>query len=506
MTTRSAAKTRRVLLVEGNPRNAELVEHVLVSGGHERIVHAASLGDAAKVIASSPVDVVLLGLGLPDVPDSEVVQALQACSPGVPLVVLTGSHDESVAHPCIAAGALDYLVRSELREDTLRWAIGYAVARAKESAERRRTDALQERLFAIMNSSSDAIICSTPDGIVTSWNRGAEAIFGYAEGEALGRPMHDVIRHVEGSAATEGGEHPISESRMRAAVPVAEEHDQLRKDGSKVTLSVVASDLRDADGAVVGITAICRDITEVVAISEELRRRNGELLARDEQMRALAARLNAIREDERTHISREIHDELGQLLTGVKLDLRWVSARLGQGHRLGADPLAARIAEAEKLVDRTVATVQRIALDLRPSALDALGLLAALRDEARRFAARSGIRVDVDVVGTPRPSPDVATELFRILQELLTNVARHAKAHVARVVLEETDEAWSLSVEDDGVGMRDKLGRPGSLGLLGIKERARALGGEATWRQGRERGTLASVRIPQADVGSKKAG
>jgi len=225
------------------------------------------------------------------------------------------------------------------------------------------------------------------------------------------------------------------------------------------------------------------------------------LLQSHQQLRALALRVEAIREDERTAISREVHDELGQMLSGLKMDLRWVAKRLGNDIAVQqAAPLRDRLDEAAKLADETIATVQRIATELRPGALDTLGLLDALRDEARRFENRAGIAVQLDLPPVQVPSRRARdTAFFRIFQELLTNVARHSQAAQVRVRLTHDEAGMTLEVEDDGIGITsDALDRANSLGLLGISERAAALGGRFEIHRGVPGGTIARVTIPEA--------
>jgi signal transduction histidine kinase len=272
---------------------------------------------------------------------------------------------------------------------------------------------------------------------------------------------------------------------------------RLRKDESLCALWVTASRLDDAAEHPEALAAICRDVTDAKRRDEELRQRNEELLARDEQMRALTARLNAIREAERTRISREVHDELGQLLTGIKMDLRWMYRRAAPDGTNPMPHIAAKLKDAEQLVDTTIESVQRLALELRPSALDALGLAAAVRDEARRFEQRAGIRTEARVSADLRPGDAVATSVFRVLQELLTNVARHAQASVVSIDLFADGSQLVLRVQDDGIGVEPgTLGRPTALGLVGVSERAHEHGGDFQLEGSPGTGTVATVRVP----------
>jgi len=243
---------------------------------------------------------------------------------------------------------------------------------------------------------------------------------------------------------------------------------------------------------------------QLAATVAELQRNHKALIQHDVQMRALARRLNAVREDERTQIARAIHDELGQSLTGLKLDLRWVTQKIAAD----APPpvITARLADAERLVESTIITVQRLAIELRPAVLDTLGLPAAIRDEGRRFEARSGVTAQIAVQRATEPGPEVATGLFRIYQELLTNVARHARASRVDIELTDTGDGWTLRVEDDGIGITsDAEQRRSSLGLLGMRERVVALGGTLAFERGPVQGTIATVHVPRAATSREHA-
>jgi two-component system sensor histidine kinase UhpB len=166
-----------------------------------------------------------------------------------------------------------------------------------------------------------------------------------------------------------------------------------------------------------------------------------------------------------------------------------------------ADQVLGKLDEAEALVDSTIGSVQRIANELRPSALDSLGLASAVRDEARRFSERAGIGCEVHVDGTVQPPPQVSTAFFRILQELLTNVARHARAHHVIVTLSAREHDWRMEVADDGRGIdADDAGRHDALGLLGMSERATAVGGQFQVGPASTGGTLARVTVPHEPV------
>jgi len=215
-----------------------------------------------------------------------------------------------------------------------------------------------------------------------------------------------------------------------------------------------------------------------------------ERRALDEQLRAFAARLDAIREDERTSIARDIHDQLGQALTALKLDVGWLERRVSE------PALTAKLAEMGRATDDILRTVRRVSADLRPGILDAIGLAAAIEWQAEEFQRTTGTVVRVRAeIGDLRLDRDLATTVFRIFQESLTNISRHARAHEVEVALTRDQSKLRLEVTDDGVGIPDvKPSR--TLGLLGMHERARSLGGECTIRRRNQRGTVVSLTVP----------
>lgn len=235
----------------------------------------------------------------------------------------------------------------------------------------------------------------------------------------------------------------------------------------------------------------------------ERRRAQEQLRESHEQLRALSVYLQHVREEERTRIAREVHDELGQALTSCKLDLSIMANKLP--HHLAHLKEKARSLSAH--IDATIHTVRRIATELRPGILDHLGLIAALEWQANEFQTRTGIKCDVLTdLHEPLLTPELATTFFRIFQETLTNIIRHAGATHVMVHLKEADGRIILDVKDNGRGISPaEISNTRSMGLLGMKERAALLGG--TFKIGpapNGKGTLASVSIPLRRLGSQK--
>lgn len=215
-----------------------------------------------------------------------------------------------------------------------------------------------------------------------------------------------------------------------------------------------------------------------------------------QQLRALSSRQHWLREEERRAISREIHDELGQLLTGVKLDLAWAEAHVPAS----ATAPRARLAEAVERIAGAMEVVRRVATALRPAVLDDLGLVAALEWQAQQFATRSGVRTKVDLPSHDPPlDADGRTTVFRIVQEALTNVARHAEAQHVRLSLRVQGDNVVVSVRDDGRGITAaQMADRRSLGLLGLRERAMAAGGSLEITGSPANGTAVTLTLPVA--------
>jgi PAS domain S-box-containing protein len=260
-----------------------------------------------------------------------------------------------------------------------------------------------------------------------------------------------------------------------------------RADGEYRWFLVRTVPLRDERGNIVKWFGISTEIEDRKQAEKELHRSF-------EQLRALTARLQRVREEERAKVAREIHDELGQALTAIKIDLASLV------HELSPEQTRQfRRESIMKLIDETIQTVRRISTELRPGILDDLGLVAAVEWAAEEFEARTGTRCEISLPGADLTlDPEHATALFRIFQETLTNVARHANATEVSVRLAKENGDVSLEVRDDGKGISEgQLSAASSLGILGMRERALLLGGELTINGVPGKGTTVRVRMPE---------
>lgn len=247
------------------------------------------------------------------------------------------------------------------------------------------------------------------------------------------------------------------------------------------------SPVKEAGGEVIAVTVVSKDITERKLAEEALKKSR-------EQLRNLSAYLQSAREQERTSIAREVHDDLGQTLTALKMDLSWLNKKLPH-HQ---EALAEKTRAMMKLVDGSIQSVQRISSDLRPGLLDDLGLTAAIEWQAEEFQNRSGIQCDVSFDPEDMAlDRNLATTIFRIFQETLTNVARHANASRVDAKLIQKENELVLRVKDNGKGITIKqISDPKAFGLVGMRERAYVWGGEVNISGTPDSGTTVEVRIP----------
>jgi PAS domain S-box-containing protein len=279
------------------------------------------------------------------------------------------------------------------------------------------------------------------------------------------------------------------ERQIRNGERFQEEYRILRPDGAVRWIWDRSFPILDEAGAVYRFVGIAEDITDRKLVEQELQRSF-------EQLRALAAGLEKVREEERTRVAREIHDELGQALTAIKIELSWL------GRRNPADgQQAKRVDSILALVDDTIGSVRRISTELRPGVLDDLGLVAAIEWASRDFERRTGTTCVLDLPETNlRADRETATAIFRIFQETLTNVARHAQASRVRIRMREEQRMLLLEIQDNGIGFdKEESGSHSvSLGILGMRERALLAGGTLDFESAPGQGVTVRVRIPVA--------
>jgi PAS domain S-box-containing protein len=363
----------------------------------------------------------------------------------------------------------------------------------RDVSERVRNEARLERseaqLRAILDSAMDAIITVDARQRVSFYNDAAETMFGGSRAEVDGKPLSMLIperfRTAHGTHVERFGETGTTSRRMGGTLRVV---TGLRRNGDEFPIDASISQIETSGERF--YTVILRDVTARFEAIEALRKSK-------EELQQLGAAAHLTREQEKSRIARELHDELGQSLTMLQMDVAWSKDKAPQDDAV----LRARLERMTSLLKSTIAATRRIASDLRPLMLDDLGLVPSIEWLVENFTQRTGIVCELTVAAAPlEVSQAQASAIFRIIQESLTNVARHAQASHAEVAIEQDEATLIVRVEDNGVGfVLSGPRKPNSLGLYGLHERAALLGGEAKIVSSPGQGTMVEARLPLVD-------
>jgi len=354
---------------------------------------------------------------------------------------------------------------------------------------------LEERLrfhSQLLDAVGQAVIAIDLDGRITFWNHAAERLYGWSGEEAVGCFVVSLLAPVEERERVEDA----LQGTLRDPHSTVGEFTLRHRDGRHLVVEARGTPIVDRDGVVVGRVGTTAEISDRKEAERRLRRRaEAQLRESREELQRLYAHLLVVREAEQRRIARDLHDELGQMLTALKLEVASLRRRWGSD---GAEPLGKGLEQTAQLVDATLDATRRIAMQLRPVALDDLGLEAALEWLVEEMAGRAGFAWSLDSRLDDLPADtERDTAAFRIVQEALTNVAKHANAGRVQVRAVHEGGQLRLSVSDDGSGILPAGARAtGSMGIAGMRERARACGGELTVRRRPGGGTRVTARLP----------
>jgi PAS domain S-box-containing protein len=359
-------------------------------------------------------------------------------------------------------------------------------------------------LAAIIDSSDDAIISKTLQGVITSWNSGAERLFGYTAKEAVGQPISMIIPL----------DRRDEETRILARLSQGERIEHFdtvrrRKDGTTLEISLTISPVRDAAGKIIGASKIARDIgarkrverelheseqrfrtladaldTQVQFRTQELRRRNAEILQQSDQLRDLSGRLMATQDEERRRIARDLHDSAGQNLAALAM----IVARIEDEAKRDPAQLSQTVKDVRDLIEGLSKEIRTTSYLLHPPMLDELGLASALGWYLEGLQQRSGLSIELNIPADfGRLAPEVELAIFRLVQECLTNIHRHSGSKTAVIrIVREPDKIYA-EVQDHGRGMSPERfaevqsqGAGVGVGIRGMRERVRQAHGELT--------------------------
>jgi PAS domain S-box-containing protein len=343
----------------------------------------------------------------------------------------------------------------------------------------------------VIQASPLAIIVTDQRGLVSRWNPAAERILGWSQEEALGQRL---------PVAVEGGDDELRrllDKVLRGEQVTGLETRRRKKDGSLVDICIATAAVRDMNGMITNAIAVVDDVTERKQAEEAVQQSH-------EHLRELTVRLIETEETERRNLSRELHDRVGQMLAALNINLGIVQNQLPED---SASKISSRLADSTNLVRETMACVRDVMADLYPSVLTDFGLGEALRWYADRFTRRTAIAVKVEEVGArgSRPPAQIETVLFRVAQEALTNIARHAGANQIRVTVDTAAQAARLTIEDDGRGFEPRAvvsDAQHGWGLRTMRERIEGIGGKFRVDSSPGRGTRIIAEIALASPAS----
>lgn len=363
----------------------------------------------------------------------------------------------------------------------------YKCLRIKEAHEAkliRLNSMLEQNRELVMNASLDAIICTDDRGHITFWNPQAEFIFGWGSDEVKGKILYKLIVPIDEQKVyedelnkyhTEGSASKMNTLREVNAVDRYGKHFPI-----EFTLLVIAHENENF------FCTFIRDITVRKNAERDLKEKSSEF-------RELSSYLQTIREKERKHMAREVHDELGQLVSALKIDIDWLNARI----RSLEENEKKRLDHASNTLEILIVSIRKLATSLRPSILDDFGLNATIEWQCREFQNMHGIACDFLCDYDDKDlGIQIKTEMFRIVQETLANVIHHSGAKKVRVEITDEDDRVHMKISDDGKGF-DKDSTKHTLGLIGLRERAASVNGRLEIESEPGKGTVVHAIIPK---------
>jgi two-component system sensor histidine kinase UhpB len=439
--------------------------------------------DMEAALNDQPWDIVISDFNIPGFGGEQALAVLYACNKDIPFILVSGTVGEETAVNMMKAGASDYLMKGNLARLTaaVKRELEEAAIRKAHRAGVEKIRANEAKYRAVIDQSSFAIFLARPGGLPLETNRAASVLFGYSAEEFKSVSREQLLDFSDGSAFEKIVER---DSTGRSSG----EFTAVKKNGERFFCEVSSMMFKDINGGDM-TCAMISDITPRKTAEQQLKNYNKEL-------KQLSRHLKNAREDERKYIAKEVHDQLGQLASALKIDVDWLTLKITDT----GDLTNKRVDHINITIDTLLTSIRKIASSLRPSVLDDFGLNAAIEWQCADFQILNNIEtVFVAKLNDNVISFDQKTELFRIAQESLTNVMRHSKATRVEVRLSENEENIYLTITDNGKGFDSSVKRR-TLGLLGLMERAASLNGELHIESEIDKGTHVHVCIPKTTI------
>lgn len=488
----------RVLLVEDSQDDTDLILLEMCKAGFDIFSKRVDTVDAMRTaMMCSTWDIVISDFSLPRFGAQEALAVLREADADIPFIIVSGCIGEESAIALMKLGASDFVMKDRLARlmPAIERELQDAIVRREHRQALEALRANEKLLKGITSSVGEGLYVLNADGCLVFMNPEAERLLGWTEAELRGKNIHKIIHsyNLDGTPLGEA-ECGVLGVLRNGGVHRTEEEVFARKDGSLIPVSYIAAAITEGGKTTAAVTAF-QDISQ-------RKKAEQDLLESRKQLQELSSYLQTVREEERTRIARELHDELGQMLTAVKLDAMWLTTRLSEEQ----PAIKEKVGSMSLLIDETLDAMRRVAADLRPVMLDDLGLVAAVEWLTEEFGKRTGIgiQLEMDVERKQRGcqeecdlDEEVSTAAFRIVQECLTNIARHAQAEQVQVLLRCMNDRFMLRVSDDGKGLSqaNENKRP-SYGIIGMRERVHGLGGTLNFSSTPGKGTRVEVVMP----------
>ncbi|QNT75729.1 response regulator [Dehalogenimonas etheniformans] len=495
----------KVFLLEDNPGDVRLIKEYFKDVPGITLEGAAELLEKAiGFLKNHEVDVALIDLNVPDSTGLETLKALRAKFPALPIVVLTSISDEDLGSRAIHFGAQDYLVKGQADSGLLRRVLFYAVERKKSEEA---INAAAREWQSTFDSITDIIILLDRNHRIIRANKAFTNTFKLKHEAAVGRHCYEIV-HNSLTA-------PVFCPHSRTVNTCQAAHEEFFEPNLGIYIEATTLPTLDQSGNCTGSVHIVKDINERKQAEQALQHLNVELENRvkartseletaynelkeqlelrskaEESLRSLSNRLLKVQEEERRAIAKELHDEVGQNLTVLKLLLDRIA-------RITSDEARPFVREAIEGISKLIGQVRNMSLSLRPGSLDELGLVNSLEALFKQLHSQAGLEVHFDHSEIGVLTPNSRITAYRIIQEALTNIMRHSGTKEAWVNVQRPGKSIEFSVEDKGCGVDvAKLVAVNSTGLSAMKERTGLVGGTFNFESAPGNGTRVSVSIP----------